>query len=402
MEEARLINYDLIVITNLNEGSIPRSIPADPWLSRKMMADFGLPPKEISLGNFYFDFIQLLAQKMVLLSRSKKVDGVVTSKSRFLHRLETTLECNGFALKKEQILIKSFDKYYNFSYSRQNDIYKIRPQPKPPYEVRPRKLSVTNINLLSLNPYDIYAKKILGLSKKNIVNTENVYAKIGTLMHSVFEQYCNHYDDYRHNKFKSLADLTQKFLSIYFADNQASVELYLDRTREMARCFLDFDSRSREQNYSIAPESWNSCDIVGRNFKILARIDRIEVLTNRVRIVDYKTGTTPSKSDVLDGRELQLPLEALIVSRSMNGANIISLQYWLIRHRNGKIIGIDSGEKIKGTVDVVSIEKLMVEAEKFVTKLIDFFDRETNGYIATNRNTKYSDFNHLSRIGEWL
>jgi ATP-dependent helicase/nuclease subunit B len=402
MSEARLINYDLVIITNLNEGSIPQSIPADPWLSRKMRVDFGLPPREISLGNSYFDFIQLLAQKKVLLTRSKRVKGALTLKSRFLQRLEIALECNGLSLRKEQQIIRSFSKYYSFSYNMQNDIYKNRPRPKPPFIDRPRNLSATNINLLSINPYDIYAKKILNLSKKSIIGIDNIYAKIGTLLHSVFEQYCKQYDSYRDDKLKNLVNLVQKFLSSYFAGNRASMELYLDKTVEVAKCFLDFDNRSREQNYSIIPESYNIYDIPNKNFKISARIDRIETLGNKVRIVDYKTGTVPSKNDILNGRELQLPLEALILSRNKIDLDITSLQYWLIKHRGSKVIEIADGENVRGNSAIVNLEKLMVNAENFVVKLIDFFDNEANGYTATNRNVQYSDFNHLSRVEEWL
>ncbi|MDR2778539.1 MAG: PD-(D/E)XK nuclease family protein [Rickettsiales bacterium] len=402
MGEARLIDYDLVIIANLNEGSIPKNVPADPWLSRKMRIDFGLPAREASVGSSYFDFIQLMAQKNVLLVRSKIVSGVTTLKSRFLQRLETTLECNGFALVKEQWLVKTFGKYYSFSFDSRNEIYKRRPQPKPPCYVRPRKLSVTNINLLALNPYDIYAKKILGLSKKNILTSDSVYARIGTLMHGVFEQYCNCYEIYRQDKLKNLMVLVQEFLGKYFTYDQIYAELYFNRAMGIARCFLDFDSRSREQDYSIAAESWNSYTLLDKNFTISARIDRIETQSSTLRIIDYKTGTAPSKGDILNGRELQLPLEALILAHNRIAVNIRSLQYWLVKHRDGKIIGIDSGEKIRGTPDVVSIDKLIAKTEEFVVKLIDFFDNETNGYLATNRNAQHSDFNHLSRVEEWL
>src|SRR5262249_57760277 len=48
--EARLQHADLLVLGGLNEGTWPADVAADPWLSRPMRRDFGLPAPERRVG----------------------------------------------------------------------------------------------------------------------------------------------------------------------------------------------------------------------------------------------------------------------------------------------------------------------------------------------------------------
>ena len=48
--EARLLNFDRIVLGGLNEGTWPAETRNDPWLSRPMRRDLGLDPPERYIG----------------------------------------------------------------------------------------------------------------------------------------------------------------------------------------------------------------------------------------------------------------------------------------------------------------------------------------------------------------
>jgi hypothetical protein len=228
-------------------------------------------------------------------------------------------------------------------------------------------------------------------------------AKIGTILHSIFEQYSKNRDGYRRDGLGAIASLVRDTLNYNFTNDRLSMELYYDRVMEALGYFIGLDEESLEDGYSVSSEEWKNC-VLGdrRDFTISAKIDRMEKLRNSLKIIDYKTGTMPSKTDVICGRRLQLLVEALIMSKSEPGVNITSLQYWLIKQKSGKILEISDGEKIRGTSDTVSIRELIKKTEEFIVKLFDFFEIESNGYTATNRNAHYSDFGHLSRLEEWL
>ncbi|HTW53643.1 MAG TPA: double-strand break repair protein AddB, partial [Stellaceae bacterium] len=56
--EARLQQADLIVLGGLNEGTWPSPVPTDPWMSRQMRAEFGIPLPERAIGLAAHDFVQ--------------------------------------------------------------------------------------------------------------------------------------------------------------------------------------------------------------------------------------------------------------------------------------------------------------------------------------------------------
>lgn len=400
MQETRLINYDLVIIMNLNEGFIPRLISTDPWMSRNMRKDFDLPAKETEFGRENYEFIQLLMQKKVLLTRSNKVDGINTLKSRFLQRLETFLKCNNLELQRPDNFIKAFHKYSHIDYDIKNDIYKKSPKPIPPIDIRPSKLSATGIDLLYLNPYDIYAKKVLSLREKNIFEDFVDISRIGTMIHGIFEEYCKNYDKYKYDKYSNIKKLIEDTSNIYFSGDLVLKELYFDKILKTAENFIKLDEISRQDGYQILPENFEEYQIGSRNFTINAKIDRIEISTDGIKIIDYKTGTCPSKIEVLSGHRLQLLVELLILSKHYK--NVYSLQYWNIKHNKIKNIIIDNNAKMPNSNELINMKNLADKTEKFIINLIDFFADEKNGYIATKRNIKYSNFSHLSRVDEWL
>ncbi len=98
--EARLQQADLMVLGGLNEGVWPPRSDSDPWLSRPMRRDFGLPPPERRIGAAAHDFAQCLGAREVVLTRASRVEGTPTVPSRWLLRLDTVLR----AVKLEEKL----------------------------------------------------------------------------------------------------------------------------------------------------------------------------------------------------------------------------------------------------------------------------------------------------------
>lgn len=391
VRETRLIDYDLVVIANLNDGAIPESIKIDPWMNNSMRKTLNIAPKEKELGQFCYEFIQLLMQKRVLFTRSTKIDGVGTIKSRFLQRIETFISCNRLKLKQPENIKIAFDKYYSYPYDKSNDIYKKRPMPKPPLEARPTELSATNIDLLNINPYDVYVKKILNLRKVNILENGSIFPKIGTILHEVFENFCKNYEKYGNNKQKHIENILEALIQKYFSDDEIAKEFYRQKLLDSCENFLELDSEVRLNNFKTKVEMTSFYRIPKREFIISARIDRINSNVNgSLKIIDYKTGSVPSVNDVINGIKLQLPIEYLILQK--NGYNVGSLEYWSIK----------SNSKAITTIDTKKNYKLIDNIYDLVCKLIDYFCDENNGYIATNKNPIYSDFTHLSRIEDWL
>ena len=368
-QEARLINYDLVFLFNMNDGVFPKNIATDPWMSKSMRKAFGLQPKEIETGKSAHDFIQLLSQKEVVITRSKKIDGSITFESRFLQRLKTFLRCNNTTLNDNIDISATYNFINTAKY--QDNSYKVRPKPNPPISYRPKTMFATTINTLMKNPYDIYAKYILNLKQLNIFTTNSINSIVGTIIHSIFE-------DYEKELIKDIDKTIYEKLRAF--DNEIFLKLYTDKIKLTFKNFLTLRGKP---SYNILVENIKFMDLDG--IKIGAKIDRINDYKNHVDIVDYKTGGDIAEKSVRNLQEMQLPIEALILSD--NGYNVECICYWFLKYNKAESKVIDINEEF------------LAKTKKYLSIIIEYF--KDNPYVATNKNSN-SIYDHLSRIDEWL
>ena len=87
--EARLVRADRLVVAGLEEGVWPASAALDPFLSRPMREDLGLPSPERRIGLSAHDFAQAACAPEVILLHTERREGAPSVKSRWLWRLET-------------------------------------------------------------------------------------------------------------------------------------------------------------------------------------------------------------------------------------------------------------------------------------------------------------------------
>ena len=153
--------------------------------------------------------------------------------------------------------------------------------------------------------------------------------------------------------------------------------------------------RRRSIDYVLAElkSEWHF-DVDGKNFTLTTRIDRLEIHKgSHAAIIDYKTGTLPSASDIARGLANQLPLEALIAMQSplpIGGGNII-LEYWRL-----------SGNE--DNCDIVAVDAPLEETRERLVTLIRRFDDPATPYAAQNDPSlvpRYNDYAHLTRRQEW-
>ena len=158
--EARLTRADRVILGGLVESVWPPAPRVDPWLSRPMRHELGLDLPERRIGLSAHDFAQLLGHEDVILSHSAKVGGAPAVASRFLHRLEAVAGEERWKAAKD-----AGEKYVRYAAAIDQPATRSSrsssPQPKPPRETRPTRLSVTAIEDWLRDPYTIYARHIL-------------------------------------------------------------------------------------------------------------------------------------------------------------------------------------------------------------------------------------------------
>ena len=393
--EARLLQTDLVILGGLNEGVWPPVPETGPWLSRPMRLDMNMSLPERRIGLAAHDFVQNACAPEVVMTRAQKIDGTPSVAARWLRRLTTLAHHIDTTMPETRMhWWRGLDAPIRVERAR-------RPNPRPPVDARPQRLSVTQIETLMIDPYRIYARHILGLKEWDRVAAPASAAHRGTLLHNVFERFTTLYPEHLPD------DPHQTLLEIAYelggVDGQLNEGLALWRARlDALACWLGTLERKRrpviDRVFSETAGQINR-KIAGRSFTISAKADRIDYLQDGCfEILDYKTGSMPSKTDLQEYFSVQLVLAAAILrSGGFEGipkGKVKSLNY--IRLSGG----VPPGDYASTLIDDTFID----EGLDVVDRLIAAYSDQGLGYVSRLREKRihYSTaYDHLARYDEW-
>lgn len=408
--EARLQHADLVVLGGLNEGTWPPEPDADPWMSRPMRRDFGLPALERRIGLAAHDFAQAFAAPQLLLSRAAKVDGQPTVASRWLARLAVVLARAGLADRLGPNLGRAADWLaWEKSLHEQERSEPIKPPaPKPPVAARPRRLSVTRIEAWLRDPYTIYAERILGLSKLDDIDADFGAAERGSFIHDALDRFVAAYPPERDlpDDAEALAALLrcgEEAFGPHALDRPEVRAFWWPRFERIARWFLAAERARREEGLvRSATEIHGQLTVDGPAgpFMLTATADRIDLVHGGgYAILDYKTGVPPTAKELAAGYAPQLPLEAAMAMEGgfdgLAAAAVIELAFW-------RLSGGDPPGEIKAPK--IDIGEVALEAQDGLKRLVAAFDEESRPYTALPRPARaprFNDYAHLARVAEW-
>ncbi len=401
--EARLQQPDVLVIGSLNEGTWPEAAEPGAWLNRPMRTELGLPSPEEEIGRAAHDFISLLGAKTVYLTRAEKVDGVPTVPSRWLMRVTALLE----GMKLSDVL--EADKPW-LAWARARDRIdpaKRRtvqaPEPRPPVDLRPRKMSVTEIERWTSNPYAIFARHILKLDPLPELGAAPDASLRGGLVHEVLSRFANDYPAAL--PADPLTELERIATTVLesFTGHPRIAAFWLPRLKRFLAWFAMTEAARRDGVNAVIAETSGRLvlDSAGKPFTLTARADRIDDRGSSIVITDYKTGRAPENRAVISGRSPQLPLEAAIALSGTGfphlvGRDVASLRY--IRASGGEPAGDEQPVKC----DDVAV--LAANTMGGLARLVMTFDDPETPYRAIRRpryNYDYDAYAHLARVAEW-
>ncbi|MFQ6546474.1 double-strand break repair protein AddB [Aestuariibius sp. 2305UL40-4] len=400
--EARVQGCDLVILGGLNDGTWPERPAPDPWFNRAMRLQAGLLLPERRIGLSAHDFQQAICAPEVWLSRSLRSDDAETVPSRWLNRLTNLLDGlhdqNGpDALKAMRSRGRT---YVGWAEALDRPAKRIhlapRPSPQPPVDLRPRKLSVTRIRDLIRDPYAIYARSILRLRPLDPLSARPDALLRGIVLHEILHQFIARWpyasdDDAR----KALTDLAGQILADH-VPGEATRALWhatLDRTAE---AFIDSEHARQARGTPALLEKTGQATIPGLNVTLTAKADRIDRTGAGAAILyDYKSGTPPTKAQqkVFDK---QLLLEAAILQQGgfpgfPAGAVIARADYISLR---------DPAKVHPAPLNEEPPDKTW---DGFCQLMARWADRD-RGYtarLAMEQESAVSDYDHLSRFGEW-
>lgn len=411
--EARLVRADRMILAGLEEGVWPGGASTDPFLSRPMRQAMGLPPPERRLGQTAQDFVQSAAAPEVVLLHTERRGGQPQVRSRWLWRLEmltrgarplgstAALQAAAAPLGLARALDAPADP---------RPAYARRPAPTPPVAKRPRELPVTGVERWLRDPYAVYARYVLGLRKLHQPGEPAEAMTRGTAVHAALQRVS---ETWPHDVPDDCAEQIELFFQealLAHGFEEAAMAREAVLSRNCSVWLREFERERRAHGGPRVIEAKGEIWLPGpyAPFKLTARADRIELAPDGAEVIDFKTGSTPSKAQVRSHFAPQLTLTAAILAEggfapAAPAAPTKALLYVKVigRKTAGEVCDVSDGTRD----DPATPMQMADEARDGLIQRIAWFDQEDTPYpswAAPQFMGRYGgDYDRLARVWEW-
>jgi len=404
--EARLLNANLMILAGLNEGVWPEIAEPGPWLSRGMKLAMSLDPPERKIGLAAHDFLMGMGSENLLITFAKRRGTSPSDPSRFIQRLQAFLgEAQTEKLyantDRFKIMLANLDAV---------DAPKLspRPAPTPAANIRPRRLSITEIETLIRDPYAIYAKHVLGLKKWRPLGAAPDSAERGTLIHDVLGRFVEQGHDFTAPNAHEI--LMQLATQIYqrLDDVADRRDIWLKRFASIADQVIAYETKRDPQISERHAEEFGAAQLpVGNEmFEIYGYADRIDLQHDgAAELIDFKTGSIPAPKDMQNFMSPQLPMEAMILRhagfKDTPKADTVALTYIKLSHGPSpfEITNFATGKQ--------SLDALIDDYWRHFSAFADIMlmrDQTTMAaQLMPKENQQFAgDYDHFARQKEWM
>ncbi|RZJ60068.1 MAG: PD-(D/E)XK nuclease family protein, partial [Flavobacterium sp.] len=326
--ESRVLDFENVIITSLNEGKFPAGKGMNSFIPFDVKKELGLPTfkEKDAIYSYHFYHLLLRAKNVYLLYNTESEGLDAGERSRFLTQLEIEKRPN-HTLTNNIYNAYLPDKAYEPMVVQKTPKVMERLQ-----EIATGKgFSPSALTGYIRNPIQFYYQRVLRIREVEEVEEDIALNTLGTIIHGALEELYKPY--------------LQKFLSVQDVAAMASladeevmrqfVAVYKEGEIRKGRNLLAFEVAKRnvhnflkQEKNSLAEgdavkvlalehkhERWLEDDRLPYPVLISGNIDRIEERNGRIRIVDYKTGKVEKNNLVLknwDGLPADIKNEKII------------------------------------------------------------------------------------------
>jgi ATP-dependent helicase/nuclease subunit B len=387
--EARMQQFDRMIIANLRDNLWPGIRQAGPWLNFTHQQKLGLPKPEESISLMAHDLLMLGSGAQVFLTHARRDAGSPVARSRFLERLLTLLAVHGIA--EDALQAEHYRDWAKALDTADRYAPELPATPTPTASERAQEMNVSALDSLFSDPYRIYAEYILKLKPLNAFDELPEARDFGTIAHRAIEKLSEHWTQHaRLATPEELSVFTDRALRSF--SDRPNIMLFWHRRLLMALAFVNQqESMRRDQCKTVSNEqSIKQAIRFGEHALTLrGRIDRLEERADGTLVVsDYKTGAAATANDVVNGKAVQLLAYAMMLQTSAG------VDYW----------GLPSGKR-KGVINSVDAPAIADHRllEKLRDALADFMNPATPLLAKPTANAErfQNPYDGISRYDEW-
>ena len=315
MLETRVLDFENVIITSVNENIIPSSSSQNSFIPFDIKVEFGLPTYKEKDAIYSYHFFRLLqrAKNIFILYNTENDTYGSGEKSRFISQLE---------LIKPDLISKQIAPRVVTEKKEQPEVIKNKQVLDRLKELASDGLSPSSLTNYLYNPIAFYKQKILQISELDLVEETIAANTMGTVIHDTLDElykpYINKFltTDHLDQMIKDYQSLVTKYFIKYFKNGDVTKgknRLVFEVSNRFVKRFLSMEKKVLQKGHSIkilgAELKLNtSVHIPGIDFPIKIRgiVDRIDEFDGVTRIIDYKTGkVNPADLKVLSFEEIK-------------------------------------------------------------------------------------------------
>lgn len=311
MLESRVLDFETVIITSVNEGILPGGKTNNSFIPFDVKIENGLPTFKEKDAIYTYHFYSLIQRaKNIYLLYNTEIDALKGGeKSRFITQLEVE-DIHKIVHKTISPNVPKIEKTVTHIKKDSNVTKRLQ-------EISVKGFSPSSLTNYIRNPIDFYFEKILGIKDTDEVEETVAANTLGTVIHNTLEDF---YKPYEGNFLKvsdihNMKDLIETTISKHFADiykkgdiSKGKNLISFEIAKRYISNFLDaeiklLDSGNTIKIIAIEVDSKVPISIPEIEFLvyITGKVDRVDELNGVTRIIDYKSGKVEqNKVEIID------------------------------------------------------------------------------------------------------
>ncbi len=341
--ETRSLNFDNVIVMDLNESVLPKLKLYEPLIPREVMVSLNINRLEEEEQIQRYQFMRLIggAKDVHLIY----VDNPSTEKSRFLEELIWRKQRRYNALD----VVKIPRAVFPLQVTRQSVV--VTKSEEMVEFLKNITYSASSVNTYLNCPLQFYYRYILGISEKEDLLEEPESVDIGTFLHELLEEGFQKFlgrkpliDASFRREFMNLFE--EKFSNTLSRRMKADSFLLKGILKNRLDKFLQKEAAAEgiKRIVCLEKDFYGEIKVKGTVIKLLARIDRIdEYQGDTLFVIDYKSGGVDSlpakekifsmefdRNSIYDAvKSFQLPLYSYLVQKEFPEYRVVSGLYSL-------------------------------------------------------------------------
>ena len=350
LEQSRLQKFDALVIASVDNRNFPGSNSNYVFFNENIRAELTIPTWRDDRQRQLHQFRCLLdSSDEILITVQTLQNGESVQSSPWLEVIEAFyMLAYGTSLIDLQLeaIVEQEDTHVIYDSDANLPNNYLQPKPLLIDELKPDKISISQYQSLVNCPYQYFALSCLNLAPTDELQEELNNADFGSLVHQSIHAFfvkTQHYpgpflhkitNQTRNEAEEILTSISEAVFKQEHVtyDNNFNNYLWLHRWKRLIPEFINWEIN--RQRIHTPKEHETAISIpVNTQFRAYGRLDRVDYSDAGDAIIDYKTGQMPSKKNIINGEQVQLPMYALLNDYN-NQSNTTQVEYVAIGKNN--------------------------------------------------------------------